>query len=260
MSLAAIFTLLIYQPFFNILVSFYWLMDQVGTPDMGIAVIFLTLVIRFLMLPLSLASDRSEQERRLIAAQVKELQHEYAHDPVALRKATKHIFRTNPRIILSELVSLAIQVMIALMLWRIFSTGLEGQDLHLIYPFIPQPTEPFNLLFLGKYDLAHTSFTLNLIQSLSIFALETLSVLTSPYPTSRGEVVRMQLTLPVVSFLIFINLPAGKKVFVITTLWFSIMLTLLRFIKRKFLSYKENWQEKQIEPEQKEDSVLVDVK
>ncbi len=67
------FSILVYQPFFNILVFFYWLLDLItqGNADMGVAVILLTLMIRFLLLPLSFAGDKSESQRRDIAAQIK---------------------------------------------------------------------------------------------------------------------------------------------------------------------------------------------
>ena len=136
-----------------------------------------------------------------------------------------------------ELFSLFIQVSISLMLWRIFSKGLEGADIHLLYPFMPKVELPFNLLFLGKYDLSHPNLFLNFFQSVLIFIFETLSVLTSPYPPTRGEIVRLQLTLPVVSFLIFMALPAGKKLFVITTLLFSIVLQIVKFFYQWFKAY-----------------------
>jgi YidC/Oxa1 family membrane protein insertase len=238
-SLWEVFTLVVYQPFFNILLFFYWALGIVGTPDMGVAVILLTLVIRVLMLPLSLSGHRSEASRREIAAKIKDIETEYSHDPVASRKAVKQVFKGNSRVVVSEMISLGIQVAIALMLWRIFGTGLEGEDLHLLYPFMPKIEFPFNLIFWDTFDLSKPSLTLNLFQTFLIFILETLSVLTSPYPPTKGEVVRLQLTLPLVSFVIFMGLPAGKKLFVITTLLCSIALTLLRYIKQRYLAYKE---------------------
>ena len=94
-------------------------------------------------------------------------------------------------------------------------------------------------MFLGKYSLNEPHWQLNIIQSGLIFILETLSVLTSPFPTSRAEVIRMQLTLPIISYLIFSQLPAGKKLFVIVTLIFSIVLTIVKFLWRQYKAYKE---------------------
>ncbi len=235
------FITFIYQPFLNILVGFYWLLGQFtqGSPDMGIAVIFLTLLVRLLLLPMSLSGQRSEKDRREIAEKIKELEEIYVAEPIKLEREKKRVLKKSRKVLVTELINLAIQVMVALMLYKIFTTGLEGADLHLIYPFMPKIDLPFNLVFLGKYDLAHTSFTLNLLQSILIFILETISGYTSPYYVSRNEVVRMQLVLPVVSFLVFMAMPAGKKLFVITSLVVSIILTLYKAIRMKFDLYKE---------------------
>lgn len=265
LSLSHLFVLLIYQPFFNILVGFYHLLDLVtnGQPDMGIAVILLTILIRILLLPMSLSGDKSEKERREIARQMHDLEETFAQDPVALGQHKKQLMRRNRGVIIGELISLAIQVAISLMLWRIFARGLEGEDFHLLYPFMPKIEGPFNLVFLGRFDLAHTSFILNLIQSLSIFALETLSIYTSPYPPQKGEVVRLQLVLPVVSFFVFMFLPAGKKLFVITTLLISILLVLYKYIRRRFEAYKLDQEAKEqaaLNGQPPEEKVVVEVK
>jgi hypothetical protein len=68
----------------------------------------------------------------------------------------------------------------------------------------------------------------------------------------------MQLTLPLVSFIIFLQLPAGKKLFICTTLIISIILTFFKFIKRKFLDYKEKVEEAEAKPA--EEQIVVDVK
>lgn len=256
----SLFTTLVYQPFFNILVFFYWMLDNVtgGHPDMGIAVILLTILIRILMLPLSFAGMRSEEERREITRQIKELEEKYGSEPVRYNEEKKKVYKTNTRVFVAELVNLFIQVAIALMLWRIFATGLTGEDIHLLYPFMPEIDTHFNLVFLGKYDLTHPHIILNLIQSVLIFVLETLMAYTSPYPVSRSQVVRLQLVLPVVSFFVFLGLPAGKKLFVITTLIFSIFLNLGMAIQKRFDEYKEKMEAK--EKLGDEQQVVVDVK
>lgn len=254
------FTLLIYQPFFNILVFFYWLLEQVtgGHADMGVAVILLTILIRILLLPMSLSGDKSEAERREIAAKMQELENIYAQDPVQLKQEKQRLMRSSSKVVVGELVSLTIQVAIALMLWRIFATGLTGEDVHLLYRFMPKVEQPFNLVFLGKFDLTHTNLFLNLLQSIMIFILETLAMYTSPYRPARGEVVRYQLALPVVSFFAFMFLPAGKKLFVITTLMASIIIVGYKAVRRKFEDYRLKMEAQ--EAEQGEEKVVVDIK
>lgn len=244
-------TTFIYQPFLNLIVFFYWLLGFTGIgADMGVAVILLTIAIRILLLPITLASHRSEKERRDIEEKVQVIREKYHGQPVERDAAIKKLLRGNPRIILAEMFMFAIQVIIALILWRIFATGLSGEDLHLLYNWMPEVPQPFNLTFLGRYDLTHPDWHLNVVQALLIFVLETVAVVTSPYSVSRTEVVRVQLVLPVVSFMIFAFLPAGKKLFVITTLSFSLVITLLRAIL--------HWYHKTFRPPVEEEDLPID--
>ena len=228
-SVGALFVTYIYQPFFNILVGLSWLVGRVfGDPDMGIAVILFALVVRIILLPLDFAFDRSEDEKLAISNKIKQLQKEYRSDQVRLKQEIKKVMRGNPGPVISETINIAIQVIIILMLYRIFKTGLEGADLHLLYPFMPEIKTPINLLFLNEFDLSQTNNTLNFIQSLLIFAIEGLHMLFSPGPTSRRDFLSLAIIFPIISFIVFMFLPSGKKLFIITTLLFSIGVMLVK--------------------------------
>ncbi|MCA9368940.1 YidC/Oxa1 family membrane protein insertase [Candidatus Woesebacteria bacterium] len=252
-----LFITLIYQPFFNILVFTYWVLEKLtgGNADMGIAVIIFTIIVRFIMLPMSLRGHRTEEDRRKIMADLAQLEKDYVGDHIGFEKARKGLLKTNNSILFGELVSLVIQVSLALMLWKMFKTGLEGADLHLLYPFMPDVATPYNLMFLGKYDLSHPNVILNIIQSSFIFIFETLSAYYSRYRVTRAEVVRLQLVLPVVSFILFMGLPAGKKLFVITTLAFSIVLMIIRIVMRSFSDYKYKKEQESVQPQ--EEKIVV---
>lgn len=225
-----LFTRFIYQPFLNLLVTIYIGLDYLtgGNADMGVAVIIFTIALRIFLLPLSLSSERTEAERYEIEEKLKQINKTFRNDPVRKKQETKKLLRGNKRVLLLEGINLSIQIAIALMLYRIFAKGLLGDDFNLIYPALPQVTESFNLVFLAKFDLTKPNLFLNFLQSLAIFTVESLSMFTSPFPVTRKDVIRLQIFLPVVSFLIFAYLPAGKKLFIITTLSFSIMLIIVR--------------------------------
>ncbi len=239
----------------------YWLLDQLPgvDADMGVAVVIFTLIIRVLMLPLTLSGMRGEKERRDIENKIKVIEEEYSHDPIEKRRRIKKTMRTNRFVIIGELFSLFIQVIIAIMLWRIFARGLPGADIHLIYDFMPEVGTSFNLMFLGKYDLSHPHWQMNLIQSFVIFLLESLRLYVSPFPVSREEVIRLQVILPIVSFMIFSQLPAGKKLFVITTLLFSLCVVFVRAVIKKVYDLQEKLAIKDKAEESKEEKVVVDV-
>ena len=103
--LAHIFVVFIYQPFFNLLVFIYWLLGIGGKPDMGVAVIILSIIIRILLLPITLAGDRTEAERHEITQKLKKLKEEYANEPIKFRKERKKIMRASKKTIFSTLIS-----------------------------------------------------------------------------------------------------------------------------------------------------------
>lgn len=222
----------IYAPFFNVLVGLYLLLGGISPDwaDMGIAVIIFSVVVRLITFPLTLAGERSEEEKRKIAEKAVELKATYEHEPIRLKSELKALMRGNARTVVATTANLLIQLAIILMLYRIFTTGLEGRDFYLLYSFIPDPGH-INLLFLGKYDLSHTNAYLNFLQSIMIFVVEVLSALRSPYPLSRKDKTLLQLVLPLGSFLIFMFMPAGKKVFIITSLAFSTLYLSVKLIQ-----------------------------
>lgn len=222
----------IYQPFFNILVGLYEILGRISPDlaDMGIAVIIFSIIIQIILFPLRLAGERSEEEKKKISDQVAEASRIYSHEPIRLRAEIKSIMRSNLRSVLATTANLLISLAIIVMLYRIFTTGLEGADFYLLYDFIPTPSH-INLMFLGKYDLSVTNATLNIIQSIMIFIVEVLAALRSPVPLTRKDKALLQIVLPIGSFIIFMFLPAGKKIFMITTLAFSAIYSAIKLMQ-----------------------------
>lgn len=221
-----------YQPFINALVLIYDLLARVlEHPDMGIAVIVFSLLIRFALLPLTLASTQSEDDRRLIGREFDVIEEKYkSSEPLKFQAEKKKLIQKNRSTVSFEIINLVIQIIIALILWRIFTKGLEGEDLHLLYSWMPKVTEPFNLTFLGKIDLTKPSLLMNLISSALMFLVETLNIMFSPLPPTRQDRM-VQFLLPVIVFLYLYTMPAGKKFFVVTTLVFSLVFIMIREIR-----------------------------
>jgi YidC/Oxa1 family membrane protein insertase len=236
-------TTFVYQPFFNLLVYIYLLLDKItgGHSDMGWAVIIFTVIFRVILLPMSLRGERSEKERREISQRVESVERSFRDDPVKRKEAVREIISSNKKVLGWEIFDLFVQVLIALMLYRIFTTGLEGTDLHLLYSFMPKITEPFNLVFAGTFDLSKPSLVINVINTAVIFMAEFLSIRFSPLPMTREDSM-MLAVLPLGAFTFFAFMPAGKKLFVTTTLLFSILIILARqlvYVYHSFASQRK---------------------
>ncbi len=230
------FTLYIYQPFFNILVGLYWLVGQfLPTPDMGIAVILFAVAVRIILLPIDLVGQQSDEDKFKISEKYKQINKEFATDPIRRRAETRKLMKQSPGAIFSEVFNISIQVVIILILYRIFTTGLEGADMHLMYKFMPTVHQPINLMFLGKYDLSHTNSTLNILQSVMIALGEIFHLYFAPIKPTKKDLVSLVIFFPIFSFLVFMFLPSGKKVFIITSLAFGIVLKIIKQVM--YLTY-----------------------
>lgn len=237
-----LFLEVLYRPFFNLLVVIYQLLGHfMLQPDMGVAVIFFTIALRIILLPLSLREERSEEEKREIERKMREIKMNFKGLPIQAKEARRQLLRQHQHIFWGEVFNIGLQIWIALMLWRIFSVGLEGEDFHLLYSFIHPPVGGFNLTFLGQIDLAHPSFSLNLLNALLIFVIETLNLEWGILPVSETDRL-VQFIFPAGAFLYLYNMPAGKKLFIITTLLFTLMVMVwkeLREIGRVVLAKKK---------------------
>ncbi len=234
------FTLYIYQPFFNILVGLYYITGQImSEPDMGIAVIFFAVAVRLILLPIDLVSERSDEDKFKISEKIKLLKKEHSDNPMRLKEEIRKTMRQSPGAIISEVFSVIVQLTIIVVLYRIFTTGLEGADMHLLYSFMPYIKEPINLMFLGQYDLSHTNSTLNIIQSLMIALSEYVHLSLSPVKSSRKEFYSLVVIFPVVCFLVFMFLPAGKKVFIISSLAFTILIRLYKHLSYLYFASRQ---------------------
>lgn len=257
---SSLFVTFIYQPFFNLLIFFYWLADVItaGNANMGIAVIMLALSLRLLLLPLSIRGMKTEHQRIAISKKIEEIEQLHSNDPVVLQQEKKAVLKAKPKLVFAEVLNLFLQIMVALIVWQIFQTGLKGDDLPLLYPFplFQEIALPFNLMFWG-FDLSERSVWLVLWSILLLFIMETISVLAAPAGSlSRSRALKAQLIIPIVSFFLFLFMPAGKVLFLITTFSFSIVLGLYKLFFFKFEEYKE----KKSLPQENEEKVLVETK
>jgi membrane protein insertase Oxa1/YidC/SpoIIIJ len=227
-----LFTTLIYQPFFNLLVGVYWFLGVVAPQyqDMGNAVIIFSIIFRIVWLPITISASQSAKERHEISEKITKAQEKFSKDPIKQKEAIDQIMHNNRRTVVISAINLFLSALMMYMLYQIFTTGLEGADFHLIYDWMPPPPQHFNLTFLNQFDLTKPNWTLNIVNALIIFIVELMGGWLSPFPTGRTELMTLFI-LPIGALTFFAFMPSGKKLFVITTLLFSIGIMSIKIIK-----------------------------
>src|SRR3989338_9027917 len=131
-----LFNTVLYNPLFNILVILY---DSVALQDLGLAIIFLTILIRLLLFPLFHESLRQQKIQQALQPHIKKIQEKHKDNREAQTKAMLSLYsehKANPAL---PLILIFIQLPFLLALFWIFKAGITTESLNSLYSFVPRP-------------------------------------------------------------------------------------------------------------------------
>lgn len=146
--LTSVFNTLLYRPLFNGLILIYNIV-----PDMGIAIILLTVLIRLLFAPLSKKSIQSQKAMTEIQPKMKELQKKYKDNKEEQVKEIMALYKEHKVNPMSGCLPLLIQMPIIIALYKVFLSGMNIEQLNTLYSFVARP-QSLNIMFLGFINLA----------------------------------------------------------------------------------------------------------
>jgi YidC/Oxa1 family membrane protein insertase len=225
------FYTVLYEPLFNALVLLY---EYIPGKDFGIAVIFLTLIIRFLLYPLMMKSIRSQKIMAELQPKIKEIQEKYKNDKEKQTKEMMELYKREKFNPFGGCLPLLIQLPLLLALYRVFWSGLsEGAMVHL-YSFVPNPGV-INPMFLGFLDLSAPNVVMAILAGAAQFLqTKTMSVKNPPDQKSQlsGLMQKQMLYFfPIFTVVILLKLPAAIGLYWIITALFSVWQQRLVFKK-----------------------------
>lgn len=140
----------LYKPLYNLLV---WLIDILPHADIGFAVIILTLVVKFILFPLSKKAIKTQLLMKDLEAPLKELREEYKDNPQELAHKTLDLYKEKGVNPFAGILLVFIQLPLVLVLYYIFArSGLPAINPSLLYSFIHYP-EQIQTTFLGFINL-----------------------------------------------------------------------------------------------------------
>ncbi len=156
------FNLILVHPLLNLLVFFY---NTIAFHDLGLAIIFLTLLVRIILYPLSISQIKSQKSLAGLQEKVNEIKKQYPNSKEQQAKATMELYRTNKVNPFSSCLSFLIQFPILLAVYQVFRSGITSDNLP-IYSFVTNPGK-LNPIAFGFLDLASKSFILALLTGLA---------------------------------------------------------------------------------------------
>ena len=124
--ISSTFHTFLYQPLFNALMFLY---QTVSFYDLGIAIIVLTLLIRFALYPVSQKGIRSQKEMFAIQPQIKKIQEEYKDRKEEQMKRTMALYKEKKINPFSGCLPILIQLPVLIALYWVFMAGFDNESL-----------------------------------------------------------------------------------------------------------------------------------
>lgn len=155
---------LFYQPIYNLLIFFAGIFPR---PDVGLAVVVVTILIRFLIYPLSKKAIYTQIAIKKITPEIEKIK-QTVKDKVEQSKKTLEIYKKNKINPFSSFLVILIQFPIVLALFRVFSHELTVSK-DVLYTFVPH-IQSLDPNFLGLFDLTQKSVFLAILAGVTQLA------------------------------------------------------------------------------------------
>lgn len=236
------FTTIIYEPLLNALAIIY---NTIAFKDLGIAIIILTLIVRLILYPLFHKMARNQTIMQRIQHRVDEIRHTHKENKEEQAKALLALYREHKINPFSSFLALAIQLPILIVLFNIFNKGFTEDAAAHLYSFVALPTETIHGFF-GLLNLAEKSILIAIIVGVAQYIQGRLSF----RATKVGEVEspsqkatkKMVLFMPIVVFIIGLQLPSAVGLYYATTTIAGVLQQLIinRALDKEFGNHGKN--------------------
>jgi YidC/Oxa1 family membrane protein insertase len=163
----------IYRPFYNALV---YIVGILPTHDVGVAVVFLTILVRFILFPLSRRAVQAQLAMKKIAPEIEKLKIKYKDKQEEQGKAIFALYKERGVHPFAGFALVIVQLPVLLGLYWVFSRGgLPVINLQLLYSFVHAPSA-VNMEFLGLIDMKSRSIFLAFTAAVAQFIYTRLSM------------------------------------------------------------------------------------
>lgn len=231
-----LFNTLFYDPMYNALV---FLVGVLPGESVGLAVVILTLLVKFILFPLAHKSTTTQARMRAIEPHIKKIKEKHKDDQQAQARATMELYKEHGVNPFSGCFLMLLQMPVIFALYFVFFDGMKfNQDI--LYSFITLP-EHMNMIFLWT-DLVGKSIPFAFVAAVTQYFQIKLSV---PAPAkavegvtpsfqeefSRSMAVQMKYIFPVLVFFIAYTISSAVALYWIVSNVFSICHEL--YVKKK---------------------------
>jgi YidC/Oxa1 family membrane protein insertase len=239
--MVSFFTVVFYQPIYNVLV---FLMTLLPWADAGVIIILVTIIVRLFLFPLSQKSIRTQLKMKDIGPELEALKLKYSNDKQEQAKQTMAFYKQKGVNPFSGFFAILIQFPIIISLYRIFYIGGVGKiDPSLLYSFVHMPNHTVSMVFLGLVSLVNKNIIFALLAAITQFFQA--QIITPPQPPvvagekksvgndlARSMTFQSKYVFPILIFFIAYAVSAAVSLYWIVSNTFSICQEL--YVRRQY--------------------------
>jgi len=217
-----------YQPLYNALVL---LTNILPFHDLGLAIVILTILVRFILFPFSHRSVVTQRKMKKIEPEVNKLKEKFKKNKEEQTRQIMALYREHGISPFSGFLMLLIQFPVFIALYMILRQGTEANQ-QFLYSFISFP-QHINTVFLGLVDISKSSYVISFLAAASQFFQVKLSMpavkkAVSGSGSFKDELqksmgIQMKYIMPVLIFFIAQRFSSGMALYWTTSNIFAIL-------------------------------------
>jgi YidC/Oxa1 family membrane protein insertase len=212
----------LYAPVFNALI---WLYNGPAEQNLGLAVIYLTLCLRFALLPFTVLSERNNHIYAQVEEQIAEIERTYKNDEEKQKERIRELLRERHISPWAKSLALAVQALVFILLYQVFMDGIRMNRFDVLYASVEHPDIVFTN-FLGT-DLGKRSTIWAGVVGVWLYLEIALDQRKRKETVTKAELF-YRIAFPAFSFLALYILPSVKSIFILTSMSFSFIIASLR--------------------------------
>ena len=230
-----IFFTIFYQPIFNLLVFLY---NTISWQDLGVAIVFLTIIVRLILYPLSKQAIKSQKSLQTIQPEIEAIKEKYKDEKEKMGPEIMALYKEKKINPFGSCLPMLVQLPFLFAIYRVFFNELkEGAifDSASLYSFVANPMTLEPIAF-GFLNLADKSIPLAVLAGGAQF-WQSKMMMSKSKSKNAASAMQKQMTyfLPIITILIGSRFPAGLTLYWLLTTLFSIFqqYMVLGFKKKK---------------------------
>ena len=220
--MAYLYTTLIHQPLLNLLVFFY---NTIAFQDLGLAIIFLTILVRLILFPLFQKSMRTQTIMQELQPHVKRIQAEHKKDLKKQSESMMALYREHKVNPFSGFLLLIVQLPLLIALYQVFGSNFDPKVFTELYSFVHVPAN-FHQSFLGLINLGNRNMLIVASAAIAQYFQGKVSFRGvqkgAEMNPAQGAAKTMIFVGPVITFTFLLYLPAAVGLYWLVTSLFTI--------------------------------------